>query len=84
MRTSHTGIGFITTIMACLILGSCQPPSDSSPESAGCEEFAPTGTTLICAEEEDEEELSLPQLCRHLYNVGRSREWQDCMGVGPK
>lgn len=22
--------------------------------------------------------------CGHLYNVGRSVEWQNCMGVGPK
>ena len=22
--------------------------------------------------------------CAHLYNVGRSREWRECMGVGPK
>ena len=25
-----------------------------------------------------------PPSCGHLYNVGRSREWQECMGVGPK
>ena len=23
-----------------------------------------------------------PTDCRHLYNVGRSSEWFDCMGVG--
>lgn len=22
--------------------------------------------------------------CGHLYNVGKSVEWQNCMGVGPK
>lgn len=38
-------------------------------------------------EEEDEplmERTHRPTECAHLYNVGRSREWQDCMGVGPK
>lgn len=27
--------------------------------------------------------LTLPE-CGHLYNVGRSAEWQICMGVGKK
>jgi len=26
--------------------------------------------------------LTLPQQCHHLYNVGRHREWADCIGVG--
>lgn len=26
--------------------------------------------------------MSLPECCQHLYNVGRSSEWADCMGVG--
>lgn len=38
--------------------------------------------------EEEDEPLRVrthrPTECAHLYNVGRSREWQDCMGVGPK
>lgn len=25
-----------------------------------------------------------PPSCEHLYNVGKSVEWQNCMGVGPK
>lgn len=24
---------------------------------------------------------SLPDKCRHLYNVGRSSDWRHCMGV---
>lgn len=45
------------------------------------------GTGGVPVDEEDDEPLTrrhLPTECRHLYNVGRSREWQDCMGVGPK
>lgn len=30
------------------------------------------------------ERLKLPQSCSHLYNVGRSDEWYECMGVGKK
>ena len=26
----------------------------------------------------------LPQVCKHLYNVGRHSEWAECMGVGYK
>lgn len=26
----------------------------------------------------------LPTECRHLYNVGRHKEWSACMGVGYK
>lgn len=31
-----------------------------------------------------ERTLSLPEQCAHLYNVGRHKEWADCMGVGYK
>ncbi len=30
------------------------------------------------------QKLTLPELCAPLYNVGRSRDWQRCMGVEPK
>ena len=28
--------------------------------------------------------LTKPQLCSHLYNTGKHREWARCMGVGYK
>ena len=28
--------------------------------------------------------LSLPEICQKLYDVGRHKEWIECMGVGPK
>lgn len=38
-------------------------------------------------DEEDEplvQRTHKPTACAHLYNVGKSVEWQNCMGVGPK
>jgi hypothetical protein len=32
----------------------------------------------------DSDGPSLPEQCRHLYNIGMSEAWMDCMGVGLK
>lgn len=53
----------------------------------GCFQFAML-LERRCQEElvhvKQEVRLTLPEKCAHLYNVGRSEEWQECMGVGPK
>ena len=59
----------LVTLGACVLVSTCGVGTGTPPD-------------------EDEEPLvqrtHRPTECAHLYNVGRSREWQDCMGVGPK
>ena len=48
-----------------------------SPESvSGCT-VQPNGVSVPCRELQPHR----PTKCEHLYNVGRSNEWQACMGV---
>jgi hypothetical protein len=64
--TSLTGIGFIGTILVCLLcLGSCN-----------------YGEVLYEPVVVPEVELSRPEMCHHLYNNGQHRAWASCMGVG--
>lgn len=67
--TSRSGTGCIITITACLITGSCVTRIESPSVSV-----SPT----------EAPEYHRPTACRHLYNTGRSLEWQHCMGVGPR
>lgn len=71
--TLDSGTGRITTILVCAVLtGSCVSRNESPVDWPGI------------ADEIEVTHTHLPTKCRHLYDVGRSVEWQICMGVGPK
>ena len=62
-----------------LFIGTgCSNTTLDNPDSmSGCT-VQPSGVSVPCRELQPHR----PTKCKHLYNVGRSNEWQACMGVG--
>ncbi len=61
---------FVLLILVFLIAGSCSL------------EPVPQESTEREPSSQNPKSTHLPYLCRHLYNIGRHRDWAMCMGVG--
>ena len=73
MNTKQLIIVF--TIVTALLFASAEIIDAIRPASQPCE---PTPELTLRPQFG-----TYPPDCGHLYNTGRSKEWQECMGIGP-